>query len=350
MPRKKTKTKRSKKTMSQFRNLVFEGGGVKGIAYAGAIEVLEKQNVIGDIRRVAGTSAGAITAALVAMGADSAAIAKIVGGTKFREFMDDSFGVLRDMNRLLHEYGWYKGDAFSGWMQKQVYALGGDPNLTFADLKSLASTPNSRFKELFIVGTNLTLQMPMIYSAETTPDFLVWEAARISMSIPLFFAAVKTNPMNQIMVDGGVTWNYPLDLFDDLKFQPAQDAIVIPTYTRYDDQHIYNRETLGFRVDTFDEIQAEKDSWNLPPAKIDDFFDYLKALVGFMNEMANKLHLHTNDWHRTVAIDAAGVGATEFDLSDDKVKTLIENGRAFTKKYFDWFNDPDANPVPVNRV
>jgi NTE family protein len=57
--------------MSQFRNLVFEGGGVKGIAYAGAIEVLEKESILSDIKRVAGTSAGAITAALLASGAKS---------------------------------------------------------------------------------------------------------------------------------------------------------------------------------------------------------------------------------------------------------------------------------------
>jgi NTE family protein len=78
--------------MSQFRNLVFEGGGVKGIAYAGALEVLEKENILPDIKRVAGTSAGAITATLLALGAKSSDIADIVGHTSFRKFMDDSFG------------------------------------------------------------------------------------------------------------------------------------------------------------------------------------------------------------------------------------------------------------------
>ena len=47
--------------MSQFRNLVFEGGGVKGIAYAGAVAVLEDKGILPGIRRVAGTSAGAIS-------------------------------------------------------------------------------------------------------------------------------------------------------------------------------------------------------------------------------------------------------------------------------------------------
>lgn len=340
--------------MSQFRNLVFEGGGVKGIAYAGALAVLEQQNIVADIKRVAGTSAGAISATLVALGASSQKVGEIVGGTQFRQFMDDSFGVIRDTDRLLHEYGWYKGDAFSAWMQKQAYALCQNSNITFAELAELAAVPASKCKELFVVGTNLSQQQPQVYSAETSPDFPVWEAVRISMSIPLFFAAVKLANGSQVLVDGGVTWNYPLDLFDDKKYLIDPNAGIDPKemgYTTvYDDNHVYNKETIGLRVDTQDEIAAEKNSWHLPPQEIKDFFDYIKALVGFMNDMANKLHLHNNDWHRTIAIDAGGVKTTEFDLSDDKVNMLVNNGNDATREYFAWFNNPEADPSPINRV
>ncbi len=50
-----------------FRNLVFEGGGVKGIAYVGALQVLEATGVLGEIERVGATSAGAINAVLLAL-------------------------------------------------------------------------------------------------------------------------------------------------------------------------------------------------------------------------------------------------------------------------------------------
>ena len=50
-----------------FKNLVFEGGGVKGIAYVGALEVLEKEGILQDVERVAGTSAGAMMAVLVGL-------------------------------------------------------------------------------------------------------------------------------------------------------------------------------------------------------------------------------------------------------------------------------------------
>ena len=50
-----------------FKNLVFEGGGVKGIAYVGALEVLDKEGILKNIKRVAGTSAGAMVAVLVGL-------------------------------------------------------------------------------------------------------------------------------------------------------------------------------------------------------------------------------------------------------------------------------------------
>ncbi len=55
---------------SKWKNLVFEGGGVKGLAYASALRRLEEEKVIclKDIERVGGTSAGAITALLVGLG------------------------------------------------------------------------------------------------------------------------------------------------------------------------------------------------------------------------------------------------------------------------------------------
>ena len=47
-----------------FRNLVFKGGGVKGVAYIGALKVLEEKGSLGQIERIGGTSAGAINAVL----------------------------------------------------------------------------------------------------------------------------------------------------------------------------------------------------------------------------------------------------------------------------------------------
>jgi Patatin-like phospholipase len=52
----------------EIRYLALEGGGGKGFAYLGALQVLEKLKVMEHIDGVSGTSAGAITALMIAMG------------------------------------------------------------------------------------------------------------------------------------------------------------------------------------------------------------------------------------------------------------------------------------------
>lgn len=337
--------------ISQFRNLVFEGGGVKGIAYAGAIQVLETQGILPNVSRVAGTSAGAITATLLALGAGSKDIASIVGGTDFRQFMDSSLLPTSNIWRLVNDYGWYKGDAFAAWMQGIIKQRTGDAGTTFAQLRALkAHNAEGRggFRDLYMVGTDLCKQQALTFSGDDTPDVPIWYATRTSMSIPFFFQAVMAQ--GDVRVDGGVSWNYPIDMFDDRRFLEDPKKGLKPDYpTLYDGEQVYNKETLGFRVDTADEIAAEKQAWKSPPDKVGNIEDYIKALVGFMLDTANKSHLHENDWHRTVFIDAAGIGATDFGLTQAEIKTLIANGVQGTTDYLKWFTNPKAKVKPLNK-
>lgn len=75
-----------------FKNLVFEGGGVKGIAYVGALEKLDEEGILKDIERVAGTSAGAMLAVLVGLGYTAKEIGDILWEINFQNFMDSSWG------------------------------------------------------------------------------------------------------------------------------------------------------------------------------------------------------------------------------------------------------------------
>jgi NTE family protein len=264
--------------------------------------------------------------------------------------MDDSFGFFRDARRLLKEYGWHEGREFEEWMRRQIRSLSGKADLTFGDLERRVRAGGGKYRLLYMVGTDLTTQDCRYYSHEHTPQTPIWKAVRISMSIPLFFKAVIES--GKVLVDGGLTYNYPIDLFDDKKYVPDPKARIAVNYpTRYGPGHVYNKETLGFRVDTKDEIRAEKLHWKLPPAKIKNFGDYARALIGFVSDMANKVHLHTNDWHRTVFIDAKGVGTTDFGLPAAKVRTLLESGREGTRDYFRWFESPaPGEPAPLNRI
>jgi len=333
--------------IDQFRNLVFEGGGVKGIAYAGAIQVLERNQILPDILRVAGTSAGAITATLLALGAGSKDVADIVGGTDFRQFMDSSLLPTSNIWRLVKDYGWYKGDAFAAWIQGIIKQRTGDAGTTFAQLRALKSKGGA-FRDLYMVGTDLSKQQALTFSGDDTPDVPIWYAVRTSMSIPFFFQAVMAQ--GDVRVDGGVSWNYPIDMFDERRFLDDAKKGVKPDYpTLYSASQVFNKETLGFRVDTADEIAAEKQSWKSPPDPVDNIEDYIKALVGFMLDTANKTHLHDDDWHRTVFIDAAGIGATDFGLSQAEIKTLIANGVQGTTAYLKWFTSAKAKVKPLNR-
>src|SRR5262245_43965643 len=131
-----------------YRNLVFEGGGVKGVAYGGALEVLDKRGILGQIERVGGTSAGAITATMVALDYTADQIKDLMLNLDFTKFKDGSF--LGDIERFATKYGWYKGQVFLEFMQEQIAAKLGNKNATFDDMKK------SGLRDLRVVGTDLS--------------------------------------------------------------------------------------------------------------------------------------------------------------------------------------------------
>src|SRR5215208_1143668 len=98
-----------------YKNLVFEGGGVKGIAYGGALEVLEQSQITPQVEKVAGTSAGAITATMVALGYTAAEFIEIMMGLDFSKLEDGSD--LGGPVRLIEHFGWFKGNFFLNLMQ-----------------------------------------------------------------------------------------------------------------------------------------------------------------------------------------------------------------------------------------
>lgn len=165
---------------TQFRNLVFEGSGVKGIAYIGAMQVLAQRGCLEGIQRVGGTSAGAINALIYALGYSIQEQRGILESTNFKKFMDNSFGIFRDLIRLKKKFGWNEGDYFGNWVGQHVKKKLGNAHATFKDLKK-AGHP-----DLYVVGSNLNTGYAEFFSHERHPDMPLVTAVRISMSIPLF--------------------------------------------------------------------------------------------------------------------------------------------------------------------
>ncbi len=338
-----------------FRNLVFEGGGVKGIAYIGAMQVLGKKGILNNIVRVGGASAGAINALLFGLGYSTEDTYDILWQLDFRKFEDASWwplNVLRTFNR----FGWNKGDFFKEWIGTLIQKKTGSAHTTFADLSHKRGT--SGFRDIFMIGTNLSTRFSEIYSVEQTPHMPLADAVRISMSIPLFFKAVR-DERRDVLVDGGVLDNYPVKLFDRERYilpEERKAQSFVPEYYRkanttvqgVSSPCVYNKQTLGFRLDTKEEIQMFRDHKAPASHAINSFISYASGLIETLLEAQESQHLHSDDWQRTVYIDTLGVKTTDFDLSEEKKKELLQSGVTNTELYLTWYDNPKNQPV--NRV
>lgn len=308
-------------------NIVLEGGGIKSLGYVGALREMHSRGFLDNVKRVAGTSAGAITACLLALGYTASEVGNITLETDFSSFQDDSFGVIRDTYRLIKNYGWHKGDTFKEWLGGFIEKKLGRSDATFKDLQLLY--PFS--KELYVLITNLSKQRSEVCSYENTPYMPIVDAVRISMSIPGFFQCIK-NEDGDILVDGGVANNYPIKIFDKCKYlDPTATKLLVG----YDNKVIVNNETLGFRLDTKEEIDT---GWKNVGVEIKSLKQYIGAVVTYLMEEANKKHLNQDDYKRTIFIDTGDVKATDFDLGQDEINMLIRNGKAAVRKYFAFTN------------
>ena len=166
----------------------------------------------------------------------------------------------------------------------------------------------------------------------------------------------------KVYVDGGVLINYPVKLFDRLKYVTPEnrDATTRATpkyYTDVNNQflkdhpdsspYVYNKETLGLRLDSKKEIACFRHD-ELPTNKVNNLPEYIEALVKTILESQNNTHLQDDDWQRTVYIDNLGVSTIDFGLSDDTKRKLVDSGKQGVQDYLKWFDDP-RNPA-ANRL
>ena len=321
---------------------------MKGIAYVGALEVLQKEGILQNVKRVAGTSAGAMMAVLVGLCYTADEVKEILWDLNFKKFMDSSFGIVRDTKRLLEEFGWYKGDYFRNLMADLIKRKTGNGEITFNKLAEM-----KKFREIYLVGANLSTGTSETFChGGEYGDMKIADAARISMSIPLFFASIKEKgEEDQFYVDGGLLDNYSIKTFDREHF--VYDKMRNIRRTDYYDkinkkkslkpildgnQYIYNKETLGFRLDAKEDISMYLNHKATIRNKITSFFTYSKALVTTLIDFQDNVHLHSDDWQRTIYIDTLGVRAIDFDISDSKKQKLVESGRQYTEEYLNWYN------------
>jgi NTE family protein len=310
-----------------YRNLVFEGAGIRGVAYAGAIAELEKQNILPCIERIGGTSAGAIAALAVALGYTSAEIENLIYNTRLQKFNDGRFLFVGGIARINRNFGWYRGVAFTKWIETIIAARTGNTEITFRELHEQG------FPDLFITGTSLNRQQLIVFSHKHYPNMKIKDAVRISMSIPLYFEAVCIDSSGHVlknkekkkafdvMVDGGFTGNFPIFIFDDV---PAGQDKTARTCNPY---------TLGLRIDTPGQIMYDSLNQGLAPIEINNFQNYIGAFYSYVIENLNRANLTPEDWQRTVSISSGNIGARIRKLSIAEKDLLIRNGQEAMKQY-----------------
>jgi NTE family protein len=313
---------------SGIKNLVFEGAGLRGIAYCGAIHELETRNVITGVEKVGGTSAGAVTALCISLGYTSDEIARLLYTTNFKKFNDGRFFIAGGINRMKKYFGWYRGEKLNRWLEKIIKDKTGDENITFEQLYAKG------YKDLYVTATVLNQQKLIVLSRHNYPRMRLKDAVRVSMSIPFYFEApfidstgmlirrpISTEGLD-IMVDGGLTGNFPIHIFDS-------------TFTRNSrKEFISNTATLGFRIDNERQIESDKKERELVNMPVTNLKQYTAAFYNMMIENLNRQSLSSDDWKRTVSISDAEIAPRIRKLSKTEISRLIENGNIATKLYF----------------
>ncbi len=314
---------------TRIKNLVFEGAGIRGLAYAGVLEELSAQGVLQDVEKVGGTSAGAITALLVSVGYTPAEMERIIYNTKFQQFNDGRFFFIGGLLRLHRNFGWYRTRKFSDWLGNIVAQKTGNPDITFRELHAMGYT------DLYVTATCLNRQKLYVLSHETYPDMKVKDAVRASMSVPLYFEAVfidSTGKVHEkhrkpydnldILVDGGLLGNFPITLFDQIETDSLHQSSRIP-----------NSETLGVRIDSDEQLKNDALTHELVPLPIHSLQAYISAFYILALENLNRNQLLAADWDRTISVSSVGITPRVKRLTHDQKELLLRSGREHTAAY-----------------
>lgn len=207
-------------------DLVCEGGGVRGIGLVGAVDALAQAGY--RFPRVAGTSAGAIVASLVAAlqvaGEPLSRLAEVMRAINYRNFLDRNWigriPLIGGGLSLLTTDGVYRG----AYLEQLLAGLLRDLGVrTFGDLRT-GEEPTQFAWSLVVTASDLSrrrlVRIPWdLGSYGIDPDdFPVARAVHASSAIPYVFEPVRVG--GATWVDGGLLSDFPVELFDRPDAQP----------------------------------------------------------------------------------------------------------------------------------
>ena len=301
---------------------VFSGGGIKAIGFAGALKAAAEAGYT-EWHRVAGTSAGAITAMALAVGYDAYGVKEQLDAFDFAKIADygGAFGVGRIENLIVRD-ALTHGKVLTRFIEQLLRA---------------APRPATKFGELDgrlqVIGSDLAHVRMVVFPEDVAlyvdgdgkpldPDeFSIAEAVRISAGFPYFFPPLKlrdkVTDKEGVLVDGGVVSAYPVFLFDSPK----------PKHP-----------TWGFRL--FSGFAPERPTYK----QIGGLawpLNMVEAILDTSMNAFDKLEMQAFG-NRTIAIPTGDVSTLDFALSAEQKQFLYDSGDQAAKSFF------AAGPKPTN--
>ena len=332
-----------------YAHAVFAGGGVRGLAHVGALEVAEGLGY--RWQHVAGTSAGAIIAALVTAGYSAQELYTIMGEIDYSRFAanpDYDLLHITEMSNILMRGGLHDGSYIETFVREKLQAKGVS---TFSDLliQGQEQQPDlfQRYR-LTIIVSDITqgriVRLPQdahLYGLD--PNALeVARAVRMSASIPFFFIPLQLTDANGVrscIVDGGLLSNFPLFLFEHASslqdtalptfgFQLVDTPQRLPLGNNGSDSNIGNESNVPCSV------EGNIGNESSVPCGI----NMLKALISTMLSAHDRLYIDEQTFAHTIAIPTHGIASTQFNLTQQQAQQLYESGKTAAANFFKTWN------------
>ena len=316
-------------------DLVLSGGGVKGIGLVGAVVALMDAGY--QIRRISGTSAGSLVGAIAAAGAGQLTgtdLKHLAMSLPYNKFLDpDPATKVRYLGpawAALRGRGMYRGDFIHDWVASELGKLG---VRTFGDLAldDPELPPEQRYR-LVVTVADVTrghlVRLPWDYQrlyGLDADEQSVADAVRASMAIPFFFRPVtitSTSGVTSTLIDGGLLSNFPMYSLDRIDGKPPRWPSFGITVTAQRPAEGDNEPGLAPMID-------------LPgaPGLLEGLIN--TALLGHDQTYLSQPSVFA----RTIAVDSAGIGYLNFEISQEQRETLYTNGYQAAREFlgaWDW--------------
>jgi len=190
--------------MSKLENLVFSGGGVRGISFIGCLEALNEYNMLDNIESISGTSIGSIITLGLVLGYTVSEIKKIFLNLDLNRILDINEEYILD---YINCFGVDNGDKFKKVISIIIKKKLNVNSITFEELYKKTNI------EMNIVATCINDYKEVIYNYKDTPNQDVMNAIYNSSCVPYYYIPNKIE--SKMYVDGGIVNNFPIEIYKD---------------------------------------------------------------------------------------------------------------------------------------